>query len=125
MKIVIDQHGIVVVDGGNGIEQRRHEIGFRIPNAGGVLADTVHDLFDVHGGDLFKALLHEAGGILRIPPDLDRGAAVHSNLQHNLHQLIKLHPVILLTENVVFDLLSDLRFFLKPVRHSVRRRQKE
>ena len=24
MKIVIDQHGIVVVDGGNGIEQRRH-----------------------------------------------------------------------------------------------------
>ena len=28
-------------------------------------------------------------------------------LQHNLHQLIKLHPVILLTENVVFDLLSD------------------
>ena len=72
MKIVIDQHGIVVVDGGNGIEQRRHEIGFRIPNAGGVLADTVHDLFDVHGGDLFKALLHEAGGILRIPPDLDR-----------------------------------------------------
>ena len=77
MKIVIDQHGVVVVDGGNGIEQRRHEIGFRIPNAGGVLADTVHDLFDVHGGDLFKALLHEAGGILRIPPDLDCGAAVH------------------------------------------------
>ena len=30
MKIVIDQHGIVVVDGGNGIEQRRHEIGFTI-----------------------------------------------------------------------------------------------
>ena len=48
MKIVIDQHGIVVVDGGNRVEQRRHEIGFRIPNAGGVLADTVHDLFDVH-----------------------------------------------------------------------------
>ena len=37
MKIVIDQHGIVVVDGGNGIEQRRHEVGFRIPDAGGVL----------------------------------------------------------------------------------------
>ena len=69
MKIVIDQHGIVVVDGGNGIEQRRHEIGFRIPNAGGVLADTVHDLFDMHGGYLFKALLDEAGGIFRIPPN--------------------------------------------------------
>ena len=79
----------------------------------------------MHGGNLFKALLHEAGGILRIPPDLDLGAAVHSDLQHNLHQLIKLHPVILLTENVVFDLLSNLRFFLKSVRHSVRRRQKE
>ena len=77
MKIVIDQHGVVVVDGGNRVEQRRHEIGFRVPDAGGVLADTVHDLFDVHGGDLFKALLHEAGGILRIPPDLDCGAAVH------------------------------------------------
>ena len=76
---------------------KRQEIGFRIPNAGGVLADTVHDLFDVHGGDLFKAQLHEAGGLLRIPPDLDCGAAVHSDLQHNLHPLIKLHPVILLS----------------------------
>ena len=54
MKIVIEQHGIVVVDGGNGIEQRRHEKGFRIPDASGVLADTVHDLFDMHGGDLLK-----------------------------------------------------------------------
>ena len=69
MKIVIEQHGIAVVDGGNGIEQRRHEIGFRIPDTGGVLADTVHDLFDMHGGDLFNALLHEAGGIFRILPN--------------------------------------------------------
>jgi len=29
---VIDQHGIVVVDGGNGIEQRRHKIGL-LPTA--------------------------------------------------------------------------------------------
>ena len=43
------------------------------------------------GGDFFTGRgpyipINEAGGILRIPPDLDCGAAVHSNLQHNLHR---------------------------------------
>ena len=46
MKIVIDQPGIVVVDGGNGIEQRRHEVGFRIPDAGGSSVSYVLALDD-------------------------------------------------------------------------------
>ena len=52
-------------------------------------------------------------------PTLTVGAVVHGGLQHDLHQLVKLHPVILSAENVVFDLLSDLRFFLKPIRHFI------
>ena len=49
VKIVIDQHSVVVVDSGNGVEQRRHEIGFCVPDAGSVFPDAVHDFFDVHG----------------------------------------------------------------------------
>ena len=50
---------------------------------------------------------------------------VLEGIADNRTQVWNTKAYLLLTENVVFDLLSDLRFFLKSVRHSVRRRQKE
>ncbi len=123
MKIVIDQHGVVVVDGGNGIEQRSHEIGFCVPDTGSVFPNTVHDLLNVRGGYFLKPLLDESRGIFLIPPDLDGGTSVHVKLQHDFHKLVKLHTVILLADTVVLDLFFDFCSFIKSVRQSVRRRR--
>ena len=66
VEVVVHQHGVMVVNGGNHVEQRRQQIRPGVVNAGGVFRDAVQDLLDMLPVELLKPLLNVRCGILRV-----------------------------------------------------------
>ena len=102
------------------LEQRGQQEGFGVAHSGGVFANAFKHLLDMFGGDLPEAVLNIPGGVFCVPANLDRRTPVHADLQHQLHQLVQLRPVLGIGQNVILDPLSDRLPFLPSVIHSVR-----
>lgn len=100
-------HGVVVIYGGHGVEQRRQQVGFGIPDLGAVIRDAIQYTLYVRGGDFPKPLLDILGGIFGVPADADGFAAIHSDLQHNFQQFVHLLLPELFPQPIVFNLMLD------------------
>lgn len=108
LEVMIDQHGVVIIQSGDRIEQGREQIGPRVFYGCRVLVDPVKDLFQMREADLGKAALHICRRVFCILPKANRAASVHLNLQHQLNQFVHLLLAVTVTEIVVLDLFSDL-----------------
>lgn len=106
--ICVVLHRVVVFDGGNAVEQRRHEICLGVIHTGPVLRNAIHDLLDVQGVDFSETLLDKVAGILGIPAYPNRGTSVECHFQHDLDQFIKLIPAISLDHDLILNLRSDV-----------------
>ena len=125
IQVMVDQHGVVVAGGGNAVEQSRQEIGFRVPDAGGVLPDAVHDLLNVFRGDSSEPILDVGGGIFRLPSQPDGLALVHGYLQHDLHQFVQRRTIAVREKVVIADLFPDFLPHIPSVCQSFRFRRKD
>ena len=62
-KIAVCLHGVVAVQGGNGIEQRRQKVGFGISHLGVIIPDAVADTLNVHGCNSGEPILNIGGSM--------------------------------------------------------------
>src|SRR5574344_612117 len=106
-KIAVCLHGVVTVQRGNGIEQCRQEVGFCISHLGMIIPDAVADTLNVHGCDSGEPILNIGSSVFRIPANTNSRAAIHGNLQHDLHKLIDLLPAVPIPHNFILNLLSN------------------
>ena len=88
--VVVILHGVVIVQGGNRIEQGCQQIRLGVADLGTVIRDPLQNPFQVHHGELGETFLNIGGRVFRIPANTDRRTSVHGNLQHDLHQLVHL-----------------------------------
>ena len=103
-----DKGGIVAVNGGRGIIQRRQQVFLDIADIGGVLLHPFQHILDVGAADLQEPGLHHLGGVV-VPGDADHLTVGADGIHHELHQLIQTVPVqlFILGEDIVVDILQN------------------
>ena len=119
VQIVIDTHGVMVIQRADGIEQSGEQISLGALYLGGILSDPVQDLLNMIPANLLETVLHKCCWKLGFASQPDRLAAVHLHLKHQLDQLIYLLAAVLLDKAFILDLISDLTFLCESVRRSV------
>ena len=107
---MIFQNGIVIVQCGNGIEQRRQKVSLCISHLGVIVPDAIADTLNVHGGDFGEPILDISSSIFGIFANANCRAAIHGDLQHNFHKLVKLLSAVPLPHYIILNLRFDLFF---------------
>ena len=84
---MIDCGPVVAVYRRQGIVERHQQIGFDVADLGGVLVDTVKDIFQMLGGELQEAALDHLPGKV-ISGNADIGALGEDCFQDQFHGLV-------------------------------------
>ena len=110
-----DKCGIVVVNGGRGIEKHRPQVLLDVADFGGVFPHTVHDKLNVAAVQLHKLALYKLCRVV-VPGDTDFLSCGADGFKDNVNDFVKTFPVCAaaLHENVIVDIVLD-DFLIHPV----------
>ena len=103
-----DKGGIVAVNGGRGVIQRRQQIFLDSADIGGIFPHPVKDVLNVGAVQLQKPGLYHLGGVI-VPGNADHLPLGADGIHHKLHQLVQTIPVkpVILRERIILDVLQN------------------